>query len=175
MSHLIDAPGNAPYSLNSYGETLRSNKDKLARACDAANISWEHRIIMYAMAMQETVTFSSADRDASKDGMGDAANVSMFNLSLDFVKSAGYGGDPWSLNRDEHMADAVTTIRMAFESWGIDRALNFVRGGRTGFVDGTSYGVHDFRNSIKSIARVIESDASLLADDRRVDVYLVHV
>lgn len=171
----VNAPGNLSYSIGDYGGELQSNKYKLRMACDQAGISWDRRMLLYAMAMIETTHMTSAQRDASKDSWGDAANVSMFNLSLDLVKSTGYQGDPWNLCKDEYMTDVVRVINSGIDQWGVNRYCDFVRGGRTGFSDGQSFGVYDFRNTVKTIYNVINNDQNLLWDGRRVEIYLVHV
>lgn len=171
----IDAPGNLGYSIGDYGPDLQANKYKLRIACDQAGISWERRILMYAMAMIETNHMTSAERDSSKDQMGLAANTSMFNLSIDLVQYTGYQGDPWYLNKDEGMADAVRVINSGIDQWGVNRLCAFVRGGRQAFNDGYSYGASDYKNTVKSIYYAIQNDQNLLWDSRRVEIYLNHV
>jgi hypothetical protein len=172
----IDAAGNAPHGLGSYGPVLQANKQKLWSACDkVSDVSWELRVLLLALAFQETQHMSVNERDASKDYQGDSANVTLFNLSLDLVKQIGHNGNPWDLNYDENLPAVVALVRDGMRKWGVNRYLNFVRGGRTGFADGVSYGVYDFRNSIKSMAYAIQRDQGLMWDDRRVEVYLQHV
>lgn len=174
--HEIDAPGNANWSVSGYGPELQANKEKLRMACERVGASWELRVLLLATGFQETTSLSSRDRDASKDHSGPSANVSAWNLSLDLVQQVGsYAGDPWDLNREDRLDDVVRTVRDGIDKWGVNRYLNFVRGGRTAFDDGHSYGAHDFRNSIKTMCGVIHGDHSLMWDDRRVNVDLVHV
>lgn len=171
----IDAGGDASWSTSSYGDALRSNKSKLNAACDQVGASWDLKLLLLGMGFQETTTLSSSDRDASKDNMGDAANVSAFNLSLDLVKQAGYNGNPWDLNYEDHLPAVVTLVRDGINKWGVNSFLNFVRGGRTAFQDGYSYGAYDYRNSMKTMCEVIDKDQSLLWDDRRVNIDVQHV
>lgn len=172
----IDAPGGVGWSVSSVGGDMSANKYLLKQAVDQVGVDWEMWVLILAMGMLETQHLTSAERDASKDNSGLAANVSGWNLSLDLVQQVGtYNGDPWDLNRTEHIPDVVRVIRDGIAKWGINSLLNFVRAGRTGFQDGVSYGAADYRDTIKSMANAIRSDHSLLYDDRRVNVYLQHV
>jgi hypothetical protein len=58
--------------------------------------------------------------------------------------------------------------------WGVTRMLNFVRGGRTAFDDGTSYGAADYRDAVATILKVFDRFPALLTDDRRVEIYVPH-
>ena len=171
----IDAPGNAQWSVSSYGSELQWNKGKLAKACEDACLSRELHMLLLAMGFQETAHLTVNERDTSKDYDGDAANVTLFNLSIDLVKQAGFCGNPWDLNHDDQMHTVVSLIRDGINQWGVNSFLNFVRGGRTAWQDGTSYGAADYRNSIKTMYNVIAGDQSLLWDDRRVNINLQHV
>jgi hypothetical protein len=167
-------PGDAPYSINNYNNVLQYNKGLLNAACDQVSIPYDFRILLFATAMIETTTFSCADRDNSKDYNGNAANVSMFNLSIDLIQSADPTiTDPWTLNND--LDALIKFIQAAIKKWGLTRYLNFVRGGRTAFIDGFSYGAYDYRNAVKTIINVLNKNNSLLYDDRSVSVNLQHV
>jgi hypothetical protein len=172
---LPHSPASLPYTINEYGFILRFNKQRLSMVCDAAGIPPHLKALMVAMAMQESTTMSSADRDASKDGDGDAANVSLFNLSIDLVRHVDPNVDPWSLNQACNLPVLVRLIQSGIGKWGIERFLNFVRGGRTAFADGVSYGAEHYREAIATILRQIDRDPKLLTDDRRVDVCVPHV
>ena len=52
--------------------------------------------------------------------------------------------------------------------------LNFVRGGRTAFIDGVSYDAAGYRNAVATILKVISNTASLMTDDRRVEINVPH-
>lgn len=172
----IDAPANASWSVSGYGGELQANKYKLKLACESIGAPWDLHVLVLACGFQETTTLNSRDRDASKDSMGDAANVSAWNLSLDLVKQVGsYSGNPWDLNYEDKLAEVVRVYQNGIQKWGVNSLLNFVRGGRTGWQDGYSYGCADFRNSIKTMCYCIANDHSLMWDDRRVNVYVQHV
>jgi hypothetical protein len=164
------------FRLGSYGDRLRANKAALRRAFDACGTPPHLRALMTAMGMVETTSMSSNDRDATKDGAGSSANVSLFNLSLDIVRCADPSiHDPWVLNPDANLPATVALIKRAVDKWGIGPFLNFVRGGRTAFQDGHSYGAADYRETIATILRQFDADPALLYDDRRVEIDLVHV
>lgn len=172
----IDAAGNASYSVSDVSDELAANKQVLQRAATELGISWELWVLVLAMGMLETQSMNPADRDASKDGAGLAANVSAWNLSLDLVQQVGtYSGNPWDLCKIENVRDVVAIIRDGISKWGVNSLLNFVRGGRTGWQDGYSYGVYEFRNAIKTMANAIRSNHDLLLNRQRVNVYVPHV
>ena len=168
--------GSVPYRLADYGNDLAKNKALLERAFEENGITEERSATMLAMAMLETNTLSTDYRDSSKDDRTDgAANVSMFNTNIDMIRYLGFRDDAESLNRQENVGRMVHIIDTAFGAWGIERTLNFVRGGRTAFVDGISYGAQDYRNVISTITNAILSDPALRTDSRRVEIYLEHV
>jgi hypothetical protein len=170
------SPASLPFTINDYGFILRFNKQRLCMVTDAAGIPPHLKALMVAMAMQESTTMSSVDRDATKDGDGDAANVSLFNLSIDLVRHIDLAVDPWSLNQACNLPVVVVRlIQSGIRKWGIERFLNFVRGGCTAFNDGHNYGAAEYREGIATILRQIDRDPSLLTDDRRVDVCVPHV
>lgn len=162
------------FKLNSYPQ-LRANKAKLNAAFDATGMPPHLRRLFLAMGMLETTTLSSADRDVSKDKQGLAANVTLWNLSIDLVQQLGYKGDPWQLNKTEKLPEVVSLLRSGVETWGRDRLLAFVRGGRTAFRDGCSYGCREYLATIATIERALSRDPALAWDDRRVDIHLRHV
>lgn len=172
----IDAAGNASCNVGYVGNGLSNNKQLLKHAADSVGVEWEFLVLLLAMGMLETQHLTSAERDSSKDNDGPAANVSLFNLSIDLVQQVGsFSGNVWDLCKTEHLADAVRVIKTGIDKWGVNSLLNFVRGGRTGWNDGHSYGVGNYRNTIKSMANAIRNEHSLLTDDRRVHCYLEHV
>jgi hypothetical protein len=162
------------YKLHAYAG-LAANKKVLNAAFDSAGTPAPLRTLFLAMAMLETTTLSSAQRDDSKDSQGVCANVSLFNLSIDLVRYLGYRGDPWGLNAASALPEVVRLLRAGVDKYGRDRLLNFVRGGRTAFNDGHSYGAAEYRRTIATIEGVLARDPSLAWDDRRVEVYLCHV
>ena len=128
------------------------------------------------MGFLETNNLTSYERDSSKDNNGNSANVSAWNLSIDLVEQVGYNRNPWDLNdQNNKITDVVDIIKNGIDKWGVNKFLNFIRGGRTAFNDGYSYGVYDYRNTIKTISNVIRSNHDLLWNGDRVQVYLQHV
>jgi hypothetical protein len=173
---LPTTPADKPYKITSYGRALRANKAQLVNAFIVARISDERRALMVAMAMIETTTMSPSQRDASKDSRTDgAANASIFNLSEDMMRQLGYVGDIHLLDPLTALPDVVSLIDYGVETWGVTRLLNFVRGGRQAFNDGTSYGAEDYRNAVATILRAIDRFPPLMTDDRRVEIYVPHV
>lgn len=159
------------YRLNSY-QLLRANKAKINAAFDAAGTPQHLRRLFLGMAFLETTTLSCADRDASKDGWGEAANVTCWNLSLHMCKMLGCS-NPWSLNND--LVATVRLLKQGVDTWGRDRLLCFVRGGYTAFKDGCSYGAKDYIATIATLERAISDHPELMWNDQRPDVYLNHV
>lgn len=170
----IDAAGDFPFTVGQYGQEIMDNKFKLKQAFDKLGMGLELRAVALAMAMQETNTLTHRDRDHEKDGRSDgSANVSLFNFSLDLVTQVGsYSGSPWDLNDEARIVDAVNVIKTGIAKWGVNRFLNFVRGGRTAFQDGHSYQAGKYRNAIKSMYWAIIKDQKLFWDDRRLQVEL---
>jgi hypothetical protein len=133
-------------------------------------------MLIVAIAMQETTYMKSDERDSGKDGTP-SANLSYLNINLDMAQMLGYqrGDGGAYLNDPNNLGEAVALLVKAFRTWGVDRTLNFMRGGRTAFNDGSSYGAADYRNSIATIYSRLAQDQSLLNDGRRVEVDLYRV
>jgi hypothetical protein len=172
---LPDMPANMPYTITAYENVLQYNKGLLNASCDRLALSAKLRALLSAMAMVETTTFSSSDRDASKDANGDAANVSFFNLNICMVKAIDPTIDPWSLNLPSNIDSLIRLICKGLKMWGTDIYLNYVRGGRVSFIDGTSYDAYGYRNTIATMLRVIDMYPALLHDNRRINIGLKHV
>lgn len=172
----VNAPGNARFQISNYGGSLQGNKSRLAAAADSAGANMQEKALIIAIAMQETTYMRGSERDANKDGTS-SANISILNMNIDMVQMLGYtrGDGGAYLNSDERLSEAATYLLKAFRTWGIERTLNFQRGGRTAFNDGTSYGARDYRNSIATIYNKIAQDQALMSDGRRVEVNLVGV
>jgi hypothetical protein len=168
---LPQEPASMPWTINGYGAVMQANKALLLQSAREAPPHLQ--ALMMAMAMIETTTLSAADRDATKDTKGASANVSLFNLSLDLVRCVDPSVDPWALNTDTALA--VRVIQQGIAKWGIPTFLNFVRGGRTAFKDGHSYGAAAYRNTVATTLMLIDRFPGLMKDDRRVDVDLEHV
>lgn len=168
-------PANRPCRLASYGDRLKKNKAALNSAFSAAGVPDRYRALFLCMAMLETNHLTADERDATKDKMGSAANVSLFNLSVDLVQEVGYKGNVWDLNKPEKLVDVVRLLTLAADKFGVERLLNFVRGGRTGFADSVSYDCCGYRDTIASMVRALDSNPGAMTDDRRIEVFLKHV
>ena len=167
---------NCKYKITSYGAVLKANKERLHAAFDARGIRDERRALMLAMAMIETNTMSPSERDATKDTRTDkAANASIFNLSEDMINLLGYQGNIHVLDPLASLPTVVGLIDNGINMWGVTRMLNFVRGGRTAFNDGVSYGVANYRNAVATILKLFDEFPSLMTDDRRVEINVPHV
>lgn len=173
---LPNTPADRPWQISAYGETLRVNKGKLWAAFETERVPSHLRSLFLAMAFLETRTLSLSERDASKDGRTDgAANVSIFNLSVDMVGRLGYTRDVRSLNGEGALHDVVALLVRGVREWGVDRLLNYVRGGWTAFQDGVSYGADAYRRTIATLMYVIDTAPDLMHDGRRAEVHLEHV
>ncbi len=161
----------ARVDLKWYGQEIANNKRVINRAFDACKISPARRALLMSMAFLETTHLKSEQRDASKDGRGDgSANLSLWNLSVDLVMYVGYRDNPWLLNKDP--ARAACVLNTAFDKFGIHRTLYFVRGGRTAFDDGKSFGAQRFVQVIASILKAVDANPSLMTDARRAETHL---
>lgn len=173
---LPEMSADRPYKITSYGAALKRNKERLVKAFALHSLREERRALLMAMAMIETNTMSPSERDASKDNRTDkSANASIFNLSEDMLNELGFQGNIHMLDPLESLPKVVGLIHKGIDLWGVTRLLNFVRGGRTAFKDGVSYGAAEYRNAVATILKVIESSSFVMNDDRRVEVYVPHV
>ena len=174
---LPSMPADRAWNINQYGPALQANKAHFWASCSRVGVRGAMCALLLAMAMLETNTLSPAERDTSKDGREDGAeNLSMFNLNVDMVRRLGYQGeDPRELNAPDALPAVIGYLDRGAREWGVDRMLNYVRGGWTAFIDGYSYGAWAYRNAVATILRRFDADPELLHDDRRVDVHLEHV
>ncbi len=173
----VTAPGLKICPVNDYGPALVENKAAILGACLAGCAgSLEECTLLLAMAMVETTTMNASLRDATKDGTS-AANVGLWNLSVDLVAALNHTGDPWGLNAQTPQVLAATACLLlrGLRAWGATRLLNFVRGGRTAFLDGVSFDAFGYREVVASLLNAFAGDARLLYDARRVDCPLRHV
>ena len=171
-----NAAGNVRYKIANYGGALQANKRALANAADSAGATAEEKAVIIAIAMQETTLMDINQRDGSKDGTP-SANISILNMNLDMIKNLGYSRNDGGahLNSASALPEAVGYMIKAIRTWGIERTLNYHRGGRTAFNDGTSYGAYDYRNAITTIYNQIAADPTLESDGRRVEIDVYHV
>lgn len=170
---LPNTPAGRPYNIIGQGEVLQKNKELLFAAIQAQHVSPPTTLhgLLIAMAMIETRTMSVSERDRSKDGATDgSACYSIFNLSEDFLRFIGFSGDLADLNLASSLPAVVFEIVYGAQRLGVDRFLNFVRGGRMGYLDGASFGVKDYRSTVATILSVLDMQPSLVTDDRRVEI-----
>jgi len=177
---------------------LSENKYRLSQAFKACGVREDWRALMLAMAMQESTHLDVRERDASKDNSSNkAANATLFNLSVDLIEQTGYfQGTPgrdlsaweWNLlisDTDEQVQTAVRILKCAFEKWGVENTLAFVRQGRRGFDPQTTSdwrscvgGDQDLQKHvlgylycIKTYLHHIDNEPSLFWNQRRPDIY----
>ncbi len=112
------------------------------------------------------------ERDYKKDNMGKSKNCSILNLNLDLIERAGYNkGDACdSLNHGKNLKEALKLLKKTFDTYGIRRTIDFVRGGSTALDDGVSYGAKDYRRAMATMYAKFNKDPKLLYDDRRVEI-----
>ena len=166
----------APPNGKDYGSLLVQNKAKVLTAIRANGLPREFQFLVMAMAMQETNTLSEFERDCTKDkGNADAANYSIFNLNMFFIKKAGGAVNYDQLNSHDALADVVRIIYSGIKILGLIRALKTIRGGESAFVDGKSYGAADYPHALKSSISVMDDSVALLQNNKRVACDLSHV
>ena len=163
-------------NIKDYGDNLKYNKGVLMEAIKASGANQQEQLIIMAIAMQETRTMYIGERDASKDWTV-SANSSILNLNYHELISLGYtdGDYGTSLNDPKNLALACWYLVKGFRIWGIERTLNFHRGGSQAYYDGTSNGAADYRNAIYTIYNRIAADTNLMYDSRRVEIYVNRV
>jgi hypothetical protein len=207
----LDSELPGPFNLSSYDHDgrvqtgavhrLSENKYKLRQAFEACGVPQDMRALMLAMAMQESTHMDVRERDASKDDHTDkAAKATIFNLSVDLIEQTGYFYgtpgrclNPWewhllTTDTDDGLPTflavktSVGILKRAFEQWGIENTLAFVRQGREGFdPEQTSdwrefvWGdqrkqVFDYLNCIKTYLHYIDEQPSLFWNERRPDI-----
>lgn len=165
-------PANATCPQRDYGPALALNKARVLAACALCGGVLAECTVVLAMAMLETTLLDADQRDTHKDGTL-AENVSPWNLSLDMVGALNYTS-PRGLNAktQEALVAGACLVLRAFAAWGTRAALDFVRGGRTAFVDGASYGAGQYRATIGTLAWGLANDTQLLTDGRRLECAL---
>ncbi len=113
-------------------------------------------------------------RDTSKDWDPSAANVTCFNVNIDFLTHYGFPR-PHNYDSDENLYDVISCIDKSFDVDGMERSLNFHRGGRTGYNDPNAFQAPEYRDGIASMYTALVNDPSILSDDRRIAVPIQHV
>jgi hypothetical protein len=169
-------PGDAEYTIQSYGEKLRENKKVVTDAYIDLDLPSPLRALFLGMAFQETTLMTSEQRDDKKDGRRDgSANWSLWNLNEDMLLKLGYRDDFRLLNDPNKVSIVLDLMQRGVDRWGVPQFLAFVRGGNTGFNDNRYFSVYDFQNAIATHLKVLANDILLFEDDRRIDIYVERV
>ena len=119
------------------------------------------------------------ERDKSKD-FTPAANNTIFNLNYDMLNYfTGYKSDNYGLelnNDDDATLDrAMNLLDQCFDKAGIERILDFHRGGRTGYdnpAESANRGCdcYVYRNAILTAYNKFNEDPRFLNDSRRIEM-----
>lgn len=158
-----------PYKIHHFGPELSRNKQLLNRAFDARGIPKERRALMTVMAMIETDHLAPRERDWEKDSYPDgSANASIFNLNEHLLRELGYRGNIHQLDPLDALPETVGLINKGFDTWGVAKTLNFVRGGQDSVNDPTKWDAPNYRRAVATGLRLIEESPALLVDDRRI-------
>lgn len=173
----MSGPGNLVCPQRVIGTELAFNKQHVYNMCYQAGGTIDECALFIAMAMLETVKMNFTQRDASKDNIDGYTNIGLWNLNTDLLGQLNYTNDPWMLNgqTDIVVYATLTALLRGLRGWGYPLLLNFVRGGRTAFTDGVSFGAVAYRTVIRAIVHAIQRDPALLTDERRVECPLVRV
>lgn len=169
-------PATMPYHLTDYGDAFQHGKHRIIAEAQALNATPAQQALLVAMAQIESTRLCCDARDTSKDGYP-SENVSMWNLSVDLVHFLGYPDDApmAALNCDENSPVVIELLLNGFRSHGYVKILDFVRGGRTAYNDGYSYGAYEYRNTVATNMRLFDAHPELLTDGRRIEINLAHV
>jgi hypothetical protein len=236
--HDNDVPPDVPDTVKIDFDTkhkLQVNKELLKHQFDEWGVPQERRVLMTAMAMQETRHMDVEERDKKKDKWCPEYNpecnkcmdnATIFNLSKDLIQKTGFynietgcydmagnvnqnavkGQFRYLTNaqfdklcRPEGLHDAVGILSWAFDLWGIEDTLAFVRCGGDAFdpnnpcycknvsgqptgsqwrnicqANGREQKVYDnvvfYLRCIKRMMQFIDGDERLLTDGRRPDI-----
>ena len=167
----INAKADRTAPVKNLGSTYGSNKRRHVDALKRAGLFDAYLALAVAIGMQETNTFNPADYDHSKTG--DSTNYSAFNFNRDMMTRQGIQPTN-TFNTWAGINSVAAACKKMVTNYGVDCFLNYQRGGYTAWKDGHSYDAAGYRNAIASIVRYIESDTSLLTDDRRVEMSTAH-
>ena len=167
----INARADRTAPVKNLGGTYGSNKRRHVDALKRAGLYDAYLALAVAIGMQETSTFNPADYDSSKTG--DSTNYSAFNFNRDMMRRVGVQPSN-SFNTWAGLNSVAAACKKMVTQYGINGFLNYQRGGYNAWKDGHSYDAAGYRNAIASIVRYIESDPSLLTDDRRVEMSTAH-
>lgn len=167
----INAKADRTAPIKNYGTTYGANKRRHVEALKRAGLYDAYLALFIAIGMQETSTFNPADYDYTKTG--DSTNYSAFNFNRDMLVRLNIQPGS-SYNTWAGIDSVAAAAKKMITDYGVNGFLNYLRGGYTAWKDGYSYDAAGYRNAIASIVRYIESDLSLLTDDRRVEMYTIH-
>jgi hypothetical protein len=109
-------------------------------------------------------------RDAGKDNIRPSANVSPFNVNIDFLQWYGFPAPGENdYDYDDVLPDAIKALDKAFWVDGIPNTLNFHRGGRDGYEKGdkSQYDCQGYRNAIASVYTRLLAQPEILANNLR--------
>lgn len=113
------------FKITNYGDTILQNKLAITNQMLQMQISGQDQALIMAMAMQETVSLSSNDRDQSKDGTS-SENISQWNINIGLIETVSPDIDPRSLNYD--IGACITFILKALNQYGLEGYLDLIRG-----------------------------------------------
>jgi hypothetical protein len=159
--------------LKSYGAQYQTNKRRVVAALRAGGFNEPMVKLMLAIAMLETNTMDPDQRDTGKTG--DSTNYSLWNVNRDMLSRLPSAPATEILNQWSGLAKVVQFLKEAVNKFGLNGFLNFHRGGSTGYADGVSYGCQDYRNAMASMVRILDNNADLMDDSRRIDMVVGHV
>ncbi len=109
-------------------------------------------------------------RDAGKDRERASANVSPFNVNIDFLTWYGFPAPGENeYDYDDVLPVAIKALDKAFWIDGISNTLNFHRGGRDGYEKGdkSQYDCLGYRNAVASVYTRLVAQPEFLWNNQR--------
>jgi len=172
------------YGVNSIEPQYVVHKALTVKYMNDLGFSDPMKKLCFAVGELET-KFNPKHTDKKK--LGSSANFSIFNINADLVQylvfardpkyssegwpeGAPFANNPALLDGLDGIKNALIVIHKAVETWGYPTFLNFLRGGRSGFTDGVSYGVVGYRNVIATIIAELDRKPQLFTNNQRVDI-----
>lgn len=165
---LPEMPANFIFKLTHCGTSFSHNKRIILDACRNAipNCPTSFYALCLVMAMTENNTLRP------KVLLNPHENISIWNLSSEFIKFMRYEYDPIELNLPDNISEVIKLMYIAVSTYGVEITLNFIKGGKKAFDDGIKYGEYRYRNCIATQLRVMDLHPELLYDDQRIDILL---
>jgi hypothetical protein len=177
-----------PYKLQPYNG-LDVGKQRVLAAARQQKCSDAYCALLLAMAMIETTTLDSHNKDAADPSKASATdksvNFSIFNLNQDQIgRTLLYGPSPTVgalkfLNTNGGVFDAVRIILKSFSLWGVRDTLSFHRAGGSAFDNPYTPWTLDIANYHNAIRRGVEqldyNQASMLTNNVRVEMVVKHI